>query len=525
MSRSDACKPSGQATIGTAAVPDQPVAKPQNRQQPPFRPRRRDRVDISSLWILVERGGVHVRFIVRGKERSVSTRSSRPIETETRAWRDRWSPWRRQRGWQSAFRIERDSGTIVWMSDQVRKKAPRAKRRPKRKLKNAMSYAFRPLARDAHARDRAKQHAFHFLVSSEVSPEVIKPVLHSGRGGTKIEIAELAATAAVDDTAVAKELALNWAKRPKKFLALYKGTPQARTPLRPLSDLVLRHLPGAEWHGPETDPSSGASYYVFTQSVPQRFIDDDGTPAQRFLRWACTAEVRDDYLALHWGNFTYAVNPHQPDTRGRSQYPYWKHLPMLVSDLNDYTATKWEAPPLKHFFLYELIEKYWERTTPYRWTHERVRSESRAVSLTASGRKTYKRSGSGSVEVDISGIEGLSAVLAEEALAALGIHDPSRQEPLSRKMLLALIRRFNPRSYQVELTEPDPSDSSGKKVLEHMFRGHVYFAAGPKKRDKKTGKEEETIDTQQHLTCFSKFGSSIGARDFLLKELREHKLW
>ena len=375
-----------------------------------------------------------------------------------------------------------------------------------------MHFLYRPLGDDSPEDLKHRHHTEGLLNDHSFPVAAIRAVLPRGeKGGKKVEIAALAAQRAVEAEGVARSLALGYARQPRSWLALYnRSEPETLQPKRASHLFILEHGRSEDCFGPIHDESSGSTYYLITRSVPQWTVDDPGEPPVRaYLRWTCVAEITPTYVALHWDNFQYRGEGQQTTRRHQIQYPYWNEIEAVQGTLVGLGAGTLDAPAYVPLVLHNLWGRY-VAAPDFEWTHERIRAQAEGVALTASGRRQ-----SDAVELDVTGIEALTRRLAEAAVEECGASTDAIAR-VSRRLLHMVIKGWNPRSYQFRLDESGADET-------RVFRGHVYFGSGPFAMGS-TGGEAARVrrsgpDAIPHVRCFSRYGGSLGARDFLLRHL------
>jgi hypothetical protein len=369
-------------------------------------------------------------------------------------------------------------------------------------------YLFYPLATDTPEDLKAQHHAEILLGSDDFTAEILKKECARGARGSKREMAATLSASAKQDSELCTRLALAYALQPKTWLTVFHGSIQQGLRARPAAEFVTSHGGDTEWFGPLEH--EGALFYIYTRSVPQWFSETEGAkPSRRFLRWTCVVQVTTSWVALHWDNISYRDDK-DDFARPEAQYPYWNEIPQLIPLLQDRLQTTLTPPNLLRAVLTGAWNAY-EDHSQSEWTHEKIRAEAHGVALSASGKRQED------FELDASGVQALTQVLAEVAVGELGAAS-SEVPRVARRMLHTLIHRWNPKSYQFRLE----ISAAAQPAAPTRFRGHVYFGTGhfaahsagePLRR---TG-----VDGLAHVKCFAEYGGSTDALLFLLQFLMD----
>jgi len=364
-------------------------------------------------------------------------------------------------------------------------------------------YFFLPLAGNAQDDLKRKHHAEHLLSSDEFTVDLLRAESARGERGTKAEMAATLSELARHDSAFCERVALAYVRQPKTWLTVLHGETAQGFRARAPAEFITDHGADEDCFGPITHGS--ALYYIYTRSVPQWHSEVEGAkPTKRLLRWTCVIQMTRSWIALHWNNISYREEKAGEAAR-LDQYPYWNEVPLVVNLVHSRCGAEYRLPNLLRAVLTGAWERY-EGKPGFEWTHERIRAEAHGVALSASGKKQEE------IELDASGVQALTRAQAEAAVDELGA-DPSNIPRVERRLLHDLIHRWNPKSYQFRL-EGKPAGAEPPV----RFRGHVYFGTGHfQVASAAAGQFRRTgVDALAHVKCFSEYGGSTGALEFLL---------
>lgn len=388
------------------------------------------------------------------------------------------------------------------------------KKNPKKKKSKKATVAVfqhRPLGDNADERLRKIDHASGLLRSAEFTVAMLKKhAKPRERASDKLGMAEKLALRCVDDDQLAAAYAQEYALQPRVWLALRIGKPENLPPMRPAHEFITDHGGDEALFGP-INVGSDEAYYIATRSVSAYAPrTDGGAPDPVLQRFSVVVHVTMDYVAFHWDNFTPAEDA--PDKL--TQNLYCRYVPTIIREILDELGGEYSEPSLRHLALTELWNRY-ENDPLHSWAHERIRAEAKGVALTASG---SGKGQAGVAEIDVKGIEALTRALAAEAIEELK-GSPDRQRDVERRLLKALIHRWNPKSYQFLLQDAGASDDDAK------FRAHIYFGRGVFTASSiaATGSQRRQMDQDSfaHLRTWLEHGGSRSALQFILEHL-EH---
>jgi len=306
------------------------------------------------------------------------------------------------------------------------------------------------------------------------------------------------------------DILMAYVKSSRMWLSFRLGacgkTPQMRDPSSLLSEFGK---PG--WYGPIYDGES--TYYIYIKKVTEPLqIDEENNVVlkSRNYRWSVIAKITNQYIALYWYGFGRKENP----DRRANQFPFWKYIPNIFEELSHITKSSWETPDLYNLILDKLWKKYLDDenlSESYVWRHLRIKAESSGVALNA------KSSPGNSSEFSLEGLLALANKLAESATHSLAKNDKTSaqydstdskiiHETLKTSLLKTLIKEWGAMAYEFQL---DRLEEDKTKVV-RVFRAYCNFGLR---------EELDTEDALQHLKCFSEYGNSNGALDFLAKEI------
>lgn len=322
----------------------------------------------------------------------------------------------------------------------------------------------------------------------------------SGRKTTKEELAAIVCRNLGTGQLTQDDVLLSYVKRPRMWLSFklgqYKKLPKNLNPASQLIDSFSND----GWYGPIHDPDSDKAWLIRIHQVPEPYfegIGEDRHIAERKYRWTIVAELSSTYVALSWYGFTFAEIPNKQG----SQFPFWSYIPSFFEELTELCQADWKDPNLYELVLDKLWQKYNENpASECLWRHIRIRAESSGVALNASS--------SGAVEIDIDGLTVLSQKLAVSFLKAMNVQpNPSTISRAEEAAINTLVRELGAKSYEFIL-EQKATEQNEKKGL---FRAHCYFGKNSATRGE---------DSFPHLKCYSGYGNSLGALEFLLRELK-----
>jgi hypothetical protein len=181
------------------------------------------------------------------------------------------------------------------------------------------------------------------------------------------------------------------------------------------------------------------------------------------------------------------------------QFPFWQYLPDAMQELESHVGGgAWKVPNLHGLVLSKLWDQY-VNSPLYQWQHLRIRAEFRGVAVNAHS--------SGASDVNVKGLEALTAALAQSAAQSIGlVPNENQKHQLENSMLRTIIKEWGTNSYEFRLSQ----HAEGGKPERALFRGHCYFGL-------REGLESE--DSFQHIKCYKEAGRHLGARDFLLQHM------
>lgn len=286
------------------------------------------------------------------------------------------------------------------------------------------------------------------------------------------------------------DIAMEFCRQDRMWLAIWPGTIRRRASgLRTAQDFLTHFGPmDGAWYGPFFDKDANVDRYVYTHGFRNYLPQGNNEPPLKVrIRWHAVAEVREDYIALHWNNFSHS---NEVDKAGRAtQFAYWEWVPHAVNALASAMDAKIDVPNM-HTIVLDRMRADYGHKKDVPWTHRRIRAEKDGVALNA-------HSG-GDLEINVRGLQSLTSALAHHALRAMGrkSDDPKRID-VEEALLITLLQRWGTRSYEFSI---------GNK-FERVFRAHVFFGAKP---------NEMSQDRFPHLLCYKEFGGSTGTCKFLL---------
>lgn len=257
------------------------------------------------------------------------------------------------------------------------------------------------------------------------------------------------------------------------------------------------------WYGPIVNSSDiDATWYVRSSHVNFKMESETKSAISVVkIRWLSFARICDNIVSLHWQGFSL------PQFEGifpseYSRFPYWLKIDDLFYQLQTLLKTEFEEIKLHDLVLNKLWEKYRYDHDNYRWIDQKIRAESRGISLNASSGSVYSE---GSFELeDFSGIHALAATIRKSIQKELKrsykmpMPDPDKFDGV---ILNTLIKNFGPLSYQFGLESID-----GRKLI----RTHAYFGFKP---------DSKMPDKVQHLLVLSSYGTCLEQLQFLLDNM------
>lgn len=269
-------------------------------------------------------------------------------------------------------------------------------------------------------------------------------------------------------------------QRPKRYLAFKYGQIREKPELSNPIELVDRR--GEEqWYGP-IHTEDNAFWYIRPMFITQlENIATDEEKKEYLVRWLCFARIKDNFLSLHWRNFTAGKNGliyfNGKTVKGR--FPYWEVVPKLFDEIQEYTRAKVETINLQNLILHSLWDQY-RTNTNYDWQDLHIKAEHKGVALNAKTRlqnikvgKSIKDDDETDDEdnyddtIDIIGIRHLAHNIrkaVEHRLLKFSIKIPNPDE-IDEEILRTLIREYDPQSYECIIRE----DSS------QLFRAKTFF--------------------------------------------------
>jgi hypothetical protein len=331
-----------------------------------------------------------------------------------------------------------------------------------------------------------------FFSSPDVHINTLKQLVRADSRTKKdalaTELSRLLADGEVDPATILRALA----RQSRQWLSIRLGRPQQYPSLLSPEKLLIE-LGGDGWYGPILDEDGSPKWYIRSSTIPHFFQQGKNTlPAS--IRWLTFAEIGKDHTAYSWNNFTHAT---EERVGTQSQFPFWLHIPEHYQTLETSVGGTWELPNLHKLVLVQLWEAYMDKPQ-YRWQHLRVRAEFKGVALNAHS--------AGVADVDVRGLEALTAALAQSAARAIGFGStPQQRKKLESGILRTLIQEWGTNSYEFRLTT-NAADTPSRD----LFHAHCYFGLR---------QNLATEDSLQHAKCYMDAGGHLGARDFILRHL------
>ena len=349
-----------------------------------------------------------------------------------------------------------------------------------------------------------------FLSSKEFTVDILQELILSGkRNLRKHEVASRVADAFEKGKLTSDKILLAYVKQPRIWLSIKIGlhlcTPTLNSPA-----LLLSEFGEEGWYGPIQESNQKKKWYIRTYKSIDYLLTKSGGTSQinsRNIRWSIIAEVTENYVALSWDGFTFS--PTAQERVESTQFPFWQHIPGFFDELAKYCDGQWKHPNLQKIILHDMWDKYLNKS-PYRWKHLRVRAEASGLVINAHS--------AGVQEVKVEGLQALSRHIAKSILNKLDlVGDTNKIEDVEDAILLILIKEWGTKSYEFQLErevvfDDIELDRSDKYQMENLFKAHCYFGLKP---------NSTTQDCLEHLKCIKGYyGGSIGALEFLLRELR-----
>jgi hypothetical protein len=355
-------------------------------------------------------------------------------------------------------------------------------------------------------------YAEKFLESPDFTVQLLRQI--NGKKGSsenKEKIAKLIAEKISQKNLTSEWVISNYLAKPRGWLSFktgkYSVLPQCKS-----VNILLEEFGDSDWYGPLHSTDGLSVWYARVEEIKNlAYLGIDAARTldeKQRIRWIVAAELRSNYVALHWDGFSYGVGTERPR---QAQFPYWYYIPKYFQELSRMTQSKWEDPNFNELVLKKLWGKYHKQThngTVYNWRHLRIRAEASGVALNARS--------AGVAEIDISGLQALSRELAKSAIQAIG-EDKIQEIEFSAvedSILRTLIHEWGTKSYEFCL---DASTAEVKSSLESdlpkdskLIKSHCYFGAKP---------EPVSSDSFAHFKCYHDYGGSTSALKFLMREL------
>jgi len=287
----------------------------------------------------------------------------------------------------------------------------------------------------------------------------------------------------------------NLVRRAKKFFTFKQGVISSFPSLASAAEIIYSEGK-EEWYGPISLPEEqSGNWYIRPSFIPTWEIDVTTKKPEKFqIRWLLFAKVTNELITYHWQGCSYAVD--QNSTERESQFPYWNHVPDLISEFERRMGLNLEFPNLHELILIRLWDFY-RAKDGFKWEDIRIRAESGGVSLSA------KSGGvSDDVEIDLRGINHLANTLALSVVRELGITlDVVRQRHLQEGILQTIIRHFGAKSYEFSLKDNES----------RLLKSHVYFGMKP---------NFPSPDSFPHVNCHTTWKSDQQQLGFLVEQIK-----
>jgi hypothetical protein len=353
-----------------------------------------------------------------------------------------------------------------------------------------------------------------FLESPDFTVQLLRQI--NGKKGSsenKEKIAKLIAEKISQKILDPEEVMLNYLAKPRGWLSFKTGK-YSLLPERKSVDLLLEEFGDSDWYGPLYSSDGLSVWYARVQEIQNlAYLGIDAArtlDTKQRIRWIVAAELRNNYVALHWDGFSYGVGT---ERLRQAQFPYWWYIPKYFQELSNMTQSNWEDPNFTELVLKKLWGKYHKQKQngiAYNWRHLRIRAEASGVALNARS--------AGTAEIDISGLQALSRELAKSAIQAIGEDKIQGIEfsTVEDSILRTIIHEWGTKSYEFCLDEtPIEAHSSSEKInnnlrYKKLIKSHCYFGAKP---------EPASPDSFAHFKCYHDYGGSTSALNFLIREL------
>ena len=264
---------------------------------------------------------------------------------------------------------------------------------------------------------------------------------------------------------------------------------------------LLTNFGSSGWHGPIKD-SDGCAYYIHTREITGESELNNGNSSiiqKSHYRWPVIAKITSTYMSLSWYGFSYSDGA----STKANQFPFWLYISNIFAELESMTQASLQYPDLYDLVLEKLWGKYLNDPIyidSYKWEHLRIKAESSGVVLNA-------KSSSGPVEMNLKGLQALAKHLATSTLTSLNIADQSPEHDVVEAALLkTIIKDWGTKAYEFSLDRWE----DGKSRRVKLFKAYCNFGLRT---------ELKNEDALLHLKCYSQYGNSNGALDFLLREL------
>lgn len=312
----------------------------------------------------------------------------------------------------------------------------------------------------------------------------------------KAALGALVAERWIDDQVSSDELLDCLVKPYRKWLSLRLGKRKNLPQLADPAELLDR-FGVEEWHGPF---GPGGKWYVRPFRLPHTGESSGNKAASSgSARWMVYAQIRNQAVLYCWDGLT--TKPSDEASR-HLQFPFWTYLPEAIAELEDHLqgagASDYSNPPLHDLVLHQLWDQY-IFDEKHLWRHLKVNAEAFGVSLNAK---------SAPVELNISGLDNLSAEMARASLRAMSLDENSQDQrkPIELELMRTILRSWGANSYEFQLDALDPA---GKH--HPVMKAHCFFGLRPEK-----------IGLQvafQHIHCYVTMKGAIAAGDFFLHHL------
>ena len=343
-----------------------------------------------------------------------------------------------------------------------------------------------------------------FLTQEFTSPALSTLVLLGGGNIKKSEKKEALVDKAITlfelGQLTSDQILLSYVKASRMWLSFKMGS-YSSLPRRGDAVSLLKGFGSSGWHGPIKD-EEGFAYYIRTQKIMEPLEIDNESEAvirKRHYRWPVVAKISQEWMSLSWYGFSYS------DTASKraNQFPFWLYIHDIFDELESMTEATLVFPDLYQLVLGKLWNKYLNDplySAGHDWEHLRIKAE-------ASGVELNEKSYDGHIEVDLKGLKALTKHLATSAIEALEIQDVSSDHDIVENALLkTIIHDWGTKAYEFSLERKE--DDLSQRVKK--FKAYCNFGLRP---------ELKNEDALLHLKCYSEYGNSNGALEFLLEEL------